>query len=464
MTILDLGDFEDVYYASCAKLKELLQSVELLLASGFRLPGDTYFAYHHYERLNGLDPISVSDFKASLLVYESILYSSELTRLLNKCIMKKSLRDNEYGGQKLMDHGHSMVDNNTDLQTDQPGVWQQAKEHVQRRHGVPHQCPGSLTGIEGLQDTRNMACSMIFGSLAEKYRPIVFNGKSEGASISREPTPDVPQAFQEEQPITGYISPYDLNERAKKLNVSGGPEMPCLCDPDCICAPVCESDPTQNCLCEENKLFTCITQGIDIDDLDVPDLVQRKRQGSEACGSSAASLIASTEAFPNLSIHPLHHAATESHFSDHYGVMNEMEQQKQEQQNLTSNDVAIEDVASMSGILEFSEADDNSFWQGQDSTPLRVTSLSYRNALTQPFSKQCDYPPKRSSVAQRIFSYRSSGVTGNKKISTFKQVAKGHAASGSTRKPLKQTNMRSLADISFTSLKLALRCDPQMHG
>ena len=68
-----------------------------------------------------------------------------------------------------------------------------------------------------------------------------------------------------------YISPYNLNERIKRLNRPGLPELPCICDPECMCFDLCAGDLTRNCLCEENGLFARITEGWDIDDLDIPD-------------------------------------------------------------------------------------------------------------------------------------------------------------------------------------------------
>lgn len=456
VNILNLGDFEDVYYATCAKSKELLQGVDLLLANGFRSPEDTYFVYHHDERLSRLEAISIEDFKASLLLYERILYSSELTELLNKGIMKKSMRHNKYDGQKQL-----IVEDDDDVQVVRHGIWKKTEEPLQRWHGVFQESLGWLEVVRQLQDTSNMGCSMIFGSLAEKYRLSVLDIESKGASIDREPTPDAPQAFQEVQSNSVYVSPYNLDERAKKLDIPGGPEMPCLCDPDCICAPVCASDPIRNCLCEENGLFTCVTQGMDIDDLDVPDLVRRKRQGSESSGSNAASLIAIC---PNRSIHTTYYAAAEGHSISHHRSMNEVERQKHEQQNITSNDGEIEDKASMRDRVEFSDPDDDHFWQGQNLISLEASSLLHRNTLTQPFSKPCEYPPKCSSMAQRLFNSRSNGVANNKRASNLKLLAKGHVAIASTGKALKKTKKRSLAGVSFTSLKLALRRDSQMHS
>jgi len=89
------------------------------------------------------------------------------------------------------------------------------------------------------------------------------------------------------------------------------------------------------------------------------------------------------------------------------------------------------------------------FWDGQITRPPRVSSLSYRDALTQPFAKQCDYPPRRSSVAQRLFSSRN--------------LATSNGVLGTGRKALKEANKRSLTDMSLTGLKFALRRASQMR-
>jgi hypothetical protein len=444
MTIFSLGDFEDVYYATCAKLKELLQGVDLLLENGFRSPEDTYFAFHHCERLIQLNAISVGAFKASLHSYEEILNSSEVTALLNKGIMEKSIRQNEYDGQKQVIMGDE-VDEEAILCR----ISKQTGDPDQRWHGVFQESLGLLNEDRQLQDTSRMGCGMIFGSLAEKYRSMAVNTMSDGASINREPTPDIPLSCQEVRPKSRYVSPYNLDERAKKLDIPGGPEMPCLCDPDCICVPVCASDPLQNCLCEENGLFTRVTQGMDIDDLDVPDLVRRKRHGSETSASSQASSVASfsTSVCPNQSIRPFPYE--ESRWSSSHWAINAVERQ---------------DMALSENNLDLSAADDDRFWQGNILTPSEASDLLFRKALTQPFSKQCEYPPKRSSMAQQLFRRRHGGVTNNQRALTLKGVKKGQAANASMGKQIKQTRRSLLVDLSFNSLKLALRRDSRVRG
>lgn len=460
--MLDLGELEDLYYATCAKLKELLQGVDILLTNGFKGVHDTYFAYDN-EPLSSLGPISLGTFKNSLLIHESILYSNELQSLLNRGIIEKNSRGNKH----TYHHDVSPGDNITQHSV-QRGNRKGTEKYINILEHDSELISGWRAEAEGLQNKSNMSCGMVFAELAEKYRPMTMNAELRGFMIDRKSTPDAPQAFQEEVLTRKYISPYNLNERAKKLNVPGGPEMPCICDPECICAPLCASDPTQDCLCEENGLFVRVTEGMDIDDLDVPDLVRRKRRLSEASEISTASL--STIDGPSSQWPPYlaSYVDAATPLDDQYRATDEFEKQMREQKNQASDNVAVpgpilatasqlDDVLSMSGILELPEDNDGLSWQDRLSMPpLRMSDFTHHE-LTQPFSKQCDHPPKRQSVGERLFKTKTSSMAAHKKDSAIDQTTQGHNINGSTRKVGKQANKRSLADISFTGLRFTRR-------
>ena len=447
ITVVQLGEFEDLYYATCAKLKELSHGVDVHLTNGFKSPSDIYFQYH-CPRLDTLDPVSVGDFKASLLLYEIILHSSEFIEPLNKGVIKKSMRNNKLDNAKQLKSGRHAVHN-----AHHDGTYGHAEQHPKLRHEVFQTNLGWLTGIGGLQDMKNMSCSMIYGSLAEKYRPMMISNESLGTSINRQSTPDVPQVFQEANLDKVYISPYNLEERAKKLNAPGGPEMPCICDPDCICAPVCASDLTQNCLCEENGLFARVTQGMDIDDLDVPDLVRHDREGSETSRSSVFSLLPIVDIFPESPIDAVYHSPVNVAFNDQHGAMNEIRKQQRDLQYQFPDDSETEDALSTYENLASPYLVEYEFWARQNMTPPRVSSLAYREALLRPFAKECEYPPRRASIAQRLFFSRSNNSRASKKLSN-----------GGESKVAKQGKKRSLAEMSFTGLKLALRRNVHMDS
>ena len=474
IALVDLGELEDLYYATCAKLRELLHGVEILLTNGFKAPWDVYFTYES-KYLISLGPIKISDFKAALLILKSMLHSAVLKDLLNNGIMTKSRRENEQKYRQQSNIGNSMPQLGPEnTHSSHHDIRNCSEEHITFRQGVSEQDPQWLSNVAVLQDTRNKSCGMIFGQLAEKYRPWVINTASEGALIDRRSTPEAPRAYEDSEPSSGYISPYNLNERAKRLNTPGGPAMPCICDPECMCAPLCASDPTQNCLCEENGLFARVTEGMDIDDLDVPDLVRRHRQGSETSGSSVSSLIVANEATPDWPMYTATYAAAVDPFHDQHAAIEEIEKQRSEQKVQASNNTQLsqitlepadylEGVLSMSSILASSDPSKNDFWGGDTPKPRRVSSLSYRDALTQPFSKQCDYPPRRSSVAKRLFSSGRNSPMANKRLSTLDQGTRNNNnnTNTKTRRLSKQGGKRSLADVSFTNLKLALRCESQ---
>ena len=459
--MLDLGELEDLYYAACAKLKELLQGVDILLTNGFRGVRDTYFAYNN-EPLRSLGPISIGAFKHSLLIHESILYSSELRSLLNRGVLEKNSRVTK----------NTRHHNLSPQQDAHRGNLEGTEKYINIPNlGFEHLL-GWRAEVEGLQDKSNMGCGMVFGELAEKYRPMAMSAELEGSTIDRNPTPEAPQAFQEKFLTGEYISPYNLNERAKKLNVPGGPEMPCICDPECICAPLCASDLTQNCMCEENGLFVRVTEGMDIDDLDVPDLVRGKRQPSEVSESSAASLNSidgPPSQWPILSVAYVN-TGTSSIVQNRAMYENEKQIRKQKAQSSDSVTVPgpiyttgspLNDVP-MSNTLDLSEEIDGTFWQDRLSMPpLRMSDFT-QDELKQPFSKQCDHPPRRQSVTERLFKTKISNMAAHKKHSAIDQSTQGHNINGSTSKVVKQPKKRSLADISFTGLRFTRRQDS--HG
>lgn len=468
--MLDLGELEDLYYATCAKLKELFQRVDILLTNGFKVVDDTYFAYPN-EPLCSLGPISIGAFRDSLLIHERILYSNELQSLLDKGVVEKNSRGVKHSWHQEVSPGEIAMQHGI-----QCGNWEGTEKQINIPSHDVEQTSGWGAEVEGLQDKSNMSCGMVFGELAEMYRPIAMNAELEGPMIDRKSTPEAPQAFQEEVLTQKYISPYNLNERAKKLNVPGGPEMPCICDPECICAPLCASDPTQNCLCEENGLFVRVTEGMNIDDLDVPDLVRRTRRLSETSESSTASFNTIDGSSSQWPIYPAAYDDVVTPFDEYHQVTDDVKKHMRKQETQAWDSVAVQgsmldtashhdDVLSMRDIVASPERNDGLFWQDRLSMPQWRMSDFTNEELRQPFSKQCDHPPKRESVAERLFKTKTSSSAAHKKHSAMDQPTQGHNSNGSTAvKVVKQANKRSFADISFTGLRFTRRRASQGRG
>ena len=320
----DLGELEDLYYATCAKLKERLDDINIRLANKFIRPEENYFSYNS-EGFGVPDPVTASDWKATLLAHAAFLYDPLVEGIMSRAVFLKHKRANE----------------------------------------AEPPCRLPFNGnFPGLRDVRNMSSGMIFGSLSEKYRITVFqeelekaqaaqlqkthisvdgrhicsetedrgrgsggtisivhshNYKGRGAQIDKQSdsteaktTSNIDQhiflhgskspagetlrreQYNEiaDQPQQRYVSPYNLDERAKKLGRANGPEKPCICDPECICVPLCAPDSTQNCFCEENALFCRVTEGMDIDDLSYPTKAVEEEDAERASKDYMAQLMA----------------------------------------------------------------------------------------------------------------------------------------------------------------------------
>lgn len=266
LSIIDLGELEDLYYATCGKLKELLGQVNLHLFNKFKAPEDHYFTYTS-KAYKHLGPITVEKFKAFLLAQEKILYNDGILKMMNKAVRSKKK------GEAMKTNSQNRINNYNVISPSEQRSFSSSYDRF--KYGSDWQ-----RDTEGLRDIREISCGMIFGELAEKYRPTIHKEQLEDLQkklFNVNHNTFTEQDENQSDSHTRYVSPYNLEERAKKLNIPGGAEMPCICDPECICAPLCAGDLTQNCLCEENGLFCRVTEGWNIDDLDVPDLENDKK-------------------------------------------------------------------------------------------------------------------------------------------------------------------------------------------
>ena len=267
--MVDLGELEDLYYAACGKLKELLGRVNLYLLNKFKAPEDHYFTYTS-KAYKHLGPITVKEFKAFLLAQEEILYNNGMLKMMSKAVRRKNER------ASMKKNSHKRVGNPNDISSGEERGFPSPYKRFSPGCGWPRD-------IGGLRDIREQPCGMIFGELAEKYRTIIHKERLE--SLRKQPVDRNYQIFAEQDknqcdPDTTYISPYNLEERPKKPNMSIGAEVPFICDQEYICAPPCARDLAQNYLREENGLLCRLTEGCDIDDSNLTNLRNEKKQVS----------------------------------------------------------------------------------------------------------------------------------------------------------------------------------------
>lgn len=270
LTLIDLGELEDLYYAACGKLKELLGRVNLYLFNKFKAPEDPYFTYTS-KAYKHLGTITVGEFKAFLLAQEEILYNNGMLKMMSKAVRRKNERE------AMKKNSHERVGNPNDVSPGEERGFPSPYIRFSQGWGWPRD-------IGGLRDIREQPCGMIFGELAEKYRTIIHKERLEG--LRKQPVNKNYQIFAEQgkkqcDPHTTYISPYNLGERPKKPNMTGGAEVPCICDQEYIYAPLCAGDLAQNHLREENGLLCRVIEGWDIDDSNLTDLRNKKKRVSQ---------------------------------------------------------------------------------------------------------------------------------------------------------------------------------------
>ena len=379
----DLGLLDDLYCASCAKLEALLQQANILLSNGFKRPDQPFFTFL-CAPLTDIGPITLGAFGALLLTQREILLSETMMNLLDSAIEVRN----------------SLVPGQTPTQGNGRGdrIWARtAMIENEDRDDDDIQRPW-IRQLKNLSGITQMSSGMIFGQLSEKHRQLVPTRDSGLHHILQDT---------EAQP-TPYISPYNLDERWKKLIDPNRAELPCICDPDCICYDLCASDPTQNCLCEGNALFVSVTEGMDIDELDVPDLVRRERSRSNSASESEKSL--SNDDIDNVSLFngppSLRGEPSLEELQTQQSI--QAAQVKSDFQLVNSYNPSIQTPSQRSHVP--SRWDTASLVTVTDDDS--ITSIPLREALTLPFSKQCDTPPQRPStreaISRRLFGSRKS--------------------------------------------------------
>ena len=435
-----------------------------MIANNFKQPSDGFFEFNCIP-LASLGLIKLGEFKACLLAQQSLLYAKQITQLLDSAIVSRSLLQKK---RQLM---QKCIDSNMTWQIDK---FEQRANAVgaaaykgadNRRLGPNIQRLGSLESIDHLHDITKMSSGMIFAQLAEKYRSAAARRVSSTDSyVSTDGHRFFPYAAPKQ-----YVSPYNLDERAKRLDDPARPDLPCICDPECICAPLCAGEPYRNCLCEENGLFARVTEGMDIDDLDVPDLKRRKRQSSNG---SNASMNSPHQQIEPSAFDPLVRGTVLDPLFDERTVAQEITSQGHELRAQVNDNLDLDDFTSynktqLDDSLCSADTDDHSVCGTSLYYDLRIYALSekasdaLREALARPFTEQCNTPPKRPNIrtglTERLFRGPGDTKLGARRMSVSAGLMRGASANGAAQ----QGRKRSLADVSLPSLKRTFHYSPR---
>ena len=407
--------------------------------------------------LASLGPIKLGDFRACLLAQQSLLHAEQIKQLLDDAIMSKGLLQSRQrlGLQRCTDSKSTMRINDSEQFANNARAFA-SKDADTWDLGPDPQLFGPAENINHLCDVAKMSSGMIFAQLAEKYARPMSGAEPPVSAIGHRL---LPHGVRKQ-----YISPYNLDERAKRLIDPARPELPCICDPECICAPLCAAEPYRNCLCEENGLFTRVTEGMDIDDLDVPDLVRRKRQSSDRSNASMSSLDHQPEHSGDGL--PVWETVFDPMF-DESTVAQDITDQGREQKALVIENfdlTGFRGCATMriDNILYNADLNDGLKYgtllycdQGTYALP-GGTSDALHKALVRPFAEQCNTPPKppktRAGLTRRLFRGPNKTQLGRSRM----PMSPGDVVT-------KKGTKRSLADVSLPSLKRTVRHSREMN-
>ena len=471
VTPFNLCELEDLYYAVCAKIKDFQNGAEILLDNGFKTPHDDYFQYNCVP-LIALGPIKLGDFKSCLAAQQQLLHGMQLTTLLDEAIVWRGMDERKeqsvvgYKNDRSILRHHRMQVRKDQFDDNVNGVVKILGDRGFQGH-LEH-----FESVNHLSEITNMSSGMIFAQLAEKYSNV-----PDGFTHNRTfpPSSRIKEGGSQAPHTPEYVSPYNLNERAKKSRAPGGPVMPCICDPECVCAPLCASDPTQNCLCEDNGLFVRVTEGVDIDDLDVPDLVRRERPASASSKSHSSSNCSKADMPTNHTNNiPLLKATSAwgiafSPTNEEDAALQEVGDQRFEQVTQAANHLGPSTVEESSAdqfddILSIFDSSLSStsvhranlcYWGTSQFSSPRHSSLAYRDALVRPFSKECDTPPKRQStrsvVAKHLFSTSTTVKSAERNMSAVSDALR--IISADSGRIAKSDTKRLLPDVTLRSLK-----------
>ena len=196
----DLGEIEDLYYATCAKVKDLLKTVTIYMDEGFRAPNFKYFSYDS-PGLRHLAPVELWQFRVMLEAHEISLYSKRITEPLNAAVLRKNWRLLNSDGARSIT----------------PDFLPGGPEY----DGMIHRGQ-SMSGldwspqVQGLQDMRKKPCAMIFGELNEKYNAILLKEKTE--KMEKEERRALERARTHKESIRGSSLPGLAEANAERLN------------------------------------------------------------------------------------------------------------------------------------------------------------------------------------------------------------------------------------------------------
>ncbi|KAI9809663.1 MAG: hypothetical protein M1825_000095 [Sarcosagium campestre] len=266
-----LGELEDLYYATCATLKEMTGDLESRIQSGFLDP--TRPIHNNIDLMHELAPISTADFLRELQLKYDDLFAPELRSVLEEAVKIKNAWRSLEGrfDSQSVSFQHAV---------DYENFCKRLSEEI------------DISRVEGLVHHRDTPVCFIYGELAEKYRHMLMvedREKRIEQSSNRGSHQDTAISLANRRMLEDHVMPRDQSqsfqhpafqqlhehrdigtERLQKELEKGdtkenegdirtcpkhSSDPECSCDSDCICRP-CETNPSCDCSCKVERCAT----------------------------------------------------------------------------------------------------------------------------------------------------------------------------------------------------------------
>ena len=267
----NLADYEDVFYATCAKTRELHESLAIRFESGF-ITSDTVL-HERGESLLSHAPFTAWEMLKYLEVTWSILLDPRLVVALDNAVRRDRVR-----------HSQGITfDPNFDPNNNTPEFTAHLRQSVINRLGKGRSLPEDA--LTGLMDVTKMSPGHVNALLWEKYRPLIAEEQclkenenllrarqaaeakvARFASMSAEEHRARALAIIEGRSVTPAPTDVDIKSLLYPLRPIYGegltmpnsvviPSTNCDCVLGCICKTSCFTEPDEPCLCKRSSVF-----------------------------------------------------------------------------------------------------------------------------------------------------------------------------------------------------------------
>lgn len=267
----DLADYEDVFYATCAKTCGLHESLAIHFESGFITPDA--ILHERGENLLSHTPFTAWEMLKYLEVTWSILLDPRLVVALDNVVRRNRVR-----------HSQGVTLNpNFDPSNNTPELTAHLRRSLTDRLGIGRSLPEDA--LTGLMDVIKMRPGHVNALLWEKYRPLIAEeqrlkenenllrarqaAEAKVARFASMPTEEHRAralAIIEGRPVTPAPTDVDIKsllyplrpiyeEGSTMFDSVVIPSTNCDCVLGCICKTSCFTEPDEPCLCKRSSVF-----------------------------------------------------------------------------------------------------------------------------------------------------------------------------------------------------------------